>query len=239
MNKLSNIIKEKDIYIDNQKTRYAIRSNGDVFNKTTRSIMRGGKDSDGYHIVSLSLNGKKYTRKIHRLVAEAFLSNRENLPEVNHKNCDKWDNDISNLEWCTAVYNTHHAAENKLRHSVLTESDVKKICKLLEQNKVSVGKIADKFNISKSMVYKIKNGYIWSSISDNYNIKNYNIKTIYKGEKNPSSIITSKQAKKICKLLENGKTPTQISKKLDIPRSIIYRIKHRKTWTDISQKYNF
>lgn len=239
MNELSNIIKEKDIYIDNQKTHYTIRTNGDVFNKVTRSVMRGGRDKDGYHIISLSLNGKKYTRKIHRLVAEAFLRNPDNLPEVNHKNCNKWDNFVGNLEWCTSAYNTHHAADNNLRPSVLTEYKVKKICKLLEQNKLSSGEIANRFNISKTQVYRIKNGYIWSSVSCDYNIDNYDIKTVYKGESNPSSVITTKQAKKICKLLEKGKTPTEVSKKLNIPRSIVYRIKNRKSWTSVSEKYDF
>ncbi len=70
----------------------------------------------GYLEVTLadSQNGKKvYSAKVHRLVAQAFLPNPLNLPQVNHKDEDKCNNLLSNLEWCTAKYNSNYGNHNK------------------------------------------------------------------------------------------------------------------------------
>lgn len=66
-------------------------------------------DKDGYKILLLSNNKATQNKKIHRLVAEAFIPNPENLPCVNHKNWIKTDNSIENLEWCTHKYNNEHS----------------------------------------------------------------------------------------------------------------------------------
>lgn len=63
-------------------------------------------DAYGYFIVSLHLDGKKKTRTIHRLVAETFIPNPENLKEVNHKDENKQNNAVWNLEWCSTQYNS-------------------------------------------------------------------------------------------------------------------------------------
>tara|TARA_R110000850_G_scaffold107837_2_gene219637 strand:- start:783 stop:1358 length:576 start_codon:yes stop_codon:yes gene_type:complete len=65
-----------------------------------------------YTYVRLSKEGNTKIKTLHRLVASAFLPNRENLPVVNHKNSDKHDNNVNNLEWCTHSYNVLHALEN-------------------------------------------------------------------------------------------------------------------------------
>ena len=125
---------EKWIWIKGNKTKYKICVDGKVLNTSNGKYMKGGKDKNGYHIVSLTFKKKKYTRKVHRLVAEAFIPNPNNLPEVNHKNGDKFDNCIDNLEWVSPHYNTYHAYQNELRKGkCLTIDNVKKICKLLEK----------------------------------------------------------------------------------------------------------
>jgi hypothetical protein len=65
-------------------------------------ILKQKRDKDGYLLVGL---GKFATRKVHRLVAESFIANPNNLPVVNHKDENKTHNHIDNLEWCTVEYN--------------------------------------------------------------------------------------------------------------------------------------
>lgn len=63
---------------------------------------------NGYCRVGLRKDGKQKTLTVHRIVAKAFIHNTNRLPEVNHKDHDKRNNHVSNLEWCTAKENTEH-----------------------------------------------------------------------------------------------------------------------------------
>lgn len=67
------------------------------------------KARGGYHQVSFTYHGKHYTRYVHRVVAKAFIPNPDNLPEVNHKDENKSNNNVNNLEWCTSKYNIHYS----------------------------------------------------------------------------------------------------------------------------------
>lgn len=69
-------------------------------------------DKDGYLRASLYKNGISKNRHIHRLVAEAFIPNPNNLPQVNHKDEDKKNNCTDNLEWCTNYYNSNYGSRN-------------------------------------------------------------------------------------------------------------------------------
>lgn len=73
----------------------------------------------GYEAIVLrDVNQKKHLLKIHRLVAEAFIPNPNNLPQVNHKDGNKSNNNVSNLEWCTPSENAIHAINNGLRPKI-------------------------------------------------------------------------------------------------------------------------
>lgn len=66
------------------------------------------QNNSGYVLVVLSKNKKSKTYLVHRLVAETFIPNPNNLPQVNHKNEIKSDNRVENLEWCSAKYNINY-----------------------------------------------------------------------------------------------------------------------------------
>ena len=76
---------------------------------------------NGYYRVTLARNGKKTQRYLHRLLAEHFIPNPNNLPQVNHKNGNKLKCDLDNLEWVTAQENVMHAYKNGLLKLVCGE----------------------------------------------------------------------------------------------------------------------
>ena len=71
-------------------------------------ILKLIKDKDGYLQVTLCKNNIKKVYKVHRLVAEAFIDNTDNLPQVNHKDENKLNNNVDNLEWCDRLYNVRY-----------------------------------------------------------------------------------------------------------------------------------
>lgn len=76
-------------------------------------ILKPAKDKGGYLCVKLYKQGKIKFYFIHRLVAEAFIPNPNNLPQINHIDEDKTNNTISNLEWCTSKYNINYGTRNE------------------------------------------------------------------------------------------------------------------------------
>lgn len=74
-------------------------------NTKQEKILKPKRDKDGYLLIILSKNNKQRTFKIHRLVAEAFIPNTENKPQVDHKNKERDDNRVENLQWLTASEN--------------------------------------------------------------------------------------------------------------------------------------
>lgn len=94
---------------------YQISSYGRVksFKKYKNGYILSNKNCKGkYFSLVLSANEKKKSTRIHRLVAEAFIPNPNNYPCVNHKDLNKQNNCIDNLEWCTYQYNVRHSIAN-------------------------------------------------------------------------------------------------------------------------------
>ena len=106
--------------IDGYNGKYQISNEGNIrsFSKWSNGrILKGGKTKGNphpYRFIALVGSGRNDIKHkyIHRLVAEAFISNPLNLPEVNHKNGDTLDNRVENLEWCTHAQNMDFASKS-------------------------------------------------------------------------------------------------------------------------------
>lgn len=94
--------------IPNTDGLYLISSEGKVFSVRSNKVLRNQQIKNGYWRIELNVDGEKERHFIHRLVAEAFLPNPDNLPCVNHKDENPSNNCVDNLEWCTHSYNTNY-----------------------------------------------------------------------------------------------------------------------------------
>lgn len=126
----------------------------------------------GYEQVSLYRECRQKNLLVHRLVAITFIPNPKNLPEVNHKDLDKSNNKVSNLEWVSREQNLTHAAENGRRlkgellgNSILTEKDVLEIVDLLDKG-LTYKQIGDRYNVGLHAIYRIAKGLNWSWLTE-------------------------------------------------------------------------
>lgn len=99
--------------IEGYEGLYQISTLGRVKRVTTGRILKGGKNTSGYIQISLYKQGVRDVKRIHRLVAESFIPNTENKPEVNHINEDKTNNRVDNLTWSTRKENINHGTRNE------------------------------------------------------------------------------------------------------------------------------
>lgn len=91
---------------------YLIYSDGRVYSFIKHDFLKPRMSMDGYERVALCKDGKRYEYRVHRLVAEAFIQNPDNLPQVNHKDFNRSNNILDNLEWCTNKQNCQYSISN-------------------------------------------------------------------------------------------------------------------------------
>lgn len=162
--------------IKGYKGLYQVSSLGKVKslprNTAHERIMKQRKDKGGYLFLSLTKDGIPKTFKVHRLVAENFILNPYNLPEVNHKKeFEKYNNMVKNLEWCTRKYNANYGTASNRVH----KKQMKKVYQydmsgnLLKQFQSLIEACNEKYDFSCIAkccrgVYKSSYGFIWSYI---------------------------------------------------------------------------
>jgi len=164
-----------------------VRSLDRLVNKPNKtSYIRKGKlcnqskSNLGYMTVGFTVNNVKTNKYVHRLVAEAFILNINNKPQVNHIDCDKENNDVNNLEWCTNSENHIHATKNGLNklhlhrvaysgeengRSLLNKEQVLEIKQKYIPYKYSAKKLSKEYNVSESCITHILNNTSWKEIS--------------------------------------------------------------------------
>ena len=148
---VSNLGRVKSI---KRKARYYNHSK-ELFRMVNEKIIYQRETNWGYYTVNLNKNGQTKIKRIHRLVASAFIPNPEHKEEVNHKDSNKKNNRVNNLEWATRSENAIHAWENNL----------------LERNRIAIKKnIIKAYTACKKQIdqYDKDGNFIktWDSISD-------------------------------------------------------------------------
>lgn len=138
---------------------------------------------NGYSRVGLCVKEKKKRCKIHRLVAEAFIPNPDNLPEVNHKDGNKLNNHADNLEWVSRADNMKHAYANKLLRrngenngrSKLSKSDVDYIRGVYRKRDKEYGArpLAEKYGVRRQHIYEIISNRAWRQGDNDYKFLHY------------------------------------------------------------------
>ena len=129
---------------------------------------------DGYLRVGLSKSGTKINYLVHRLIAQTFLKNKFNFPEINHKDGNKANNKVDNLEWCTRGHNIQHAVAKGLHNNVgskngcaiLNEAMVEKIKQNLTDNSYygQFRDLGDDYGVSPQVISDIKNNKKWGHV---------------------------------------------------------------------------
>lgn len=113
-------------------------------------VLKKTKSTTGYYKVELFKNGVRKSRKVHRLVAEAYVPNVDGKPCINHIDGNPVNNNANNLEWCTQQENVCHAIRTGLRQTVQYNfAELEE----LYRNNVPITEIAEKYGVSKQAVY--------------------------------------------------------------------------------------
>lgn len=118
---------------------YLISNTGEIKGLKTNKIRKKNINHEGYYFVCISLGSRKSKPllKVHRAVAETFIPNINNYPIINHKDGNKLNNNVENLEWCTYQYNTKHAIENNLIDYNPVKKKIVRLSDMLEFNSVT------------------------------------------------------------------------------------------------------
>lgn len=150
---------------------YSISNFGNLYSKRYKRIKKSHLHKTGYPSSTFTVNYISSTKKIHRLVGEAFIPNPDNKPHIDHIDGDKQNNYYLNLRWCTHAENIAFAWATGLykhigsKHALakLNEEKVLSIRKEISEGKKS-SDIARKYNISPGCVCDIKKGRHWNRV---------------------------------------------------------------------------
>lgn len=144
---------EKQIYLNNQPTVFWVEDTGRLRNAKTKRWLKGGYNK-GYHFYSLYFKGKRYILYTHRLVAEYFISNPNNLPIVHHIDGNKANNIYTNLQWVDVKTHSETIQEQRgkklKKRNVVNLGDYKEIAQFRD-TPYYLTKQGDVINVSKKI----------------------------------------------------------------------------------------
>ncbi|BES53083.1 hypothetical protein [Aeromonas phage phiWae14] len=146
---------------------FSITEDGKLWSKRSKRFLTIMVNKQGYYQHCTKIGGRNGTAKlfkIHRVVAEAYLPNPDNLPLVNHKDGNKLNNHVSNLEWCTHQHNVRHAIDTgllvqpkgeKSKASTLTQEQANEIRKSYIPRVITLSMLADKYSVSRRTIIRV------------------------------------------------------------------------------------
>lgn len=156
----------KVIIINNEETTYLIYDDGRLFNKKTNHFLKGSVTSEGYRRYQLTIKGKAYNFFAHRLVAEYFLENPDNLPIVHHKDGNRLNNHIKNLKWVTDSENLQEAYKmgrinNQSKNYITEEELYNQEWRQIDDTQYYISEYGEMYNKNTGVKLKAKkDGYL-------------------------------------------------------------------------------
>ena len=156
------------------KALYRRVDKGKCHREWCEHLLKYGVDGKGYFRTNLSKDGVNRTVKVHRIVAEAFIPNHENKPTVNHKDGNKQNNCVENLEWATLSEQQKHAYSNDLNSNrgehnpahKLATTDVEWIRKhyIPRDDVFGATALAKRFNVHRKTIGRITTNQSWKEV---------------------------------------------------------------------------
>jgi hypothetical protein len=151
--------------------RFKKARNGALTHPIKERILRQAKTKDGYYCVVLCKDSNPVTFRTHRIIAQAFIKNPKGKPQVNHKDRNRLNNSVDNLEWCTDSENIVHGLKNRpcrangnnANNVKLTKDQVLSI-RALHKAGCTTYSLAKQFNVHNSNIGYIVNRKSWKHI---------------------------------------------------------------------------
>ena len=150
---------------------YFIEDDGRVWSESSQKFLQPLHDTNGYLMVNLHKDGKQQTKRVHKLVAEAFIDNPNNYTQINHIDENKENNNVNNLEWCTIAYNNNYGTHYyKSIQTLQTAKKATKQVQCVETGQIfhSITEASKYFNMTKQNLHQVLNnpkrtagGYHW------------------------------------------------------------------------------
>jgi hypothetical protein len=212
---------------------YLVSSNGDIYSNISKRLLKRYEHNHGYSATAFHKNKVRYQALTHRVVAKAFIPNPDNLPTVNHKDGNKKNNHISNLEWCSYLDNNLHALETGLRTFDLKypEDLVVKVFTMIA-NGETYKSVSGTLGIPEPAIKVIYNEKPYQHLKDKVDWSNH----LPRGR-----VLTDKQGIKVLDLIEEGKTVNEVVDyfKGAVKKKTVSNIRQRVVYKHLSEGYTF
>lgn len=215
-----------------RNTPYEVSDQGEV--RRDGRVLACHVNQGGYRQLSLSVNTVRTTALVHRMVAETFIPNPAGKPQVNHIDGDKLNNDVSNLEWCTAGENIRHALETGLRvmpagedasNARLTADQVLEIRRRYADGSTQ-SDLSAEFGVGQPSIHRIVSGKEWMSvggpITDGSERRS-------RGSNHHRATVTEDQVREI-RSLHGTMKRKELAERFGITECAVKKILSRQTW---------